>query len=161
MIAGIITVCVLLLILPLLLAPILIRINSKKDLYLIRWIGFAGAKVSLQKESLSLWILFWKKDYDLTELLMKRSKKKMVRKKKKKKRKFKLSKVRSLLNSFEVRKFNLNFDSDDFVLNAYLFPILHFLSRKQVQISTNFNGNFELEAEVVNRPIWLMRALFS
>ena len=54
-----------------------------------------------------------------------------------------------ILKSFRVRRFRVEIDTDDYVLNAYLFPVFHLLSRGRLQI--NFNGRNDIQIEITNR----------
>jgi hypothetical protein len=54
------------------------------------------------------------------------------------------------LTSICIKRFNLNVDTDDVVMNAKMLPAFLFLSRGPVHLSTNFEGRvyFNLLAEV-------------
>jgi hypothetical protein len=58
---------------------------------------------------------------------------------------------KGVLNSFRVKRFILNIDVDDVVLNAQLIPILLLVSRGPVSMNTNFNGRNYLDLEVEGR----------
>jgi hypothetical protein len=64
---------------------------------------------------------------------------------------------KGVLNSFRVKRFILNIDVGDVVLNAQLIPILLLMSRGPVSMNTNFNGRNYLDLEVegrLNKVLW-------
>lgn len=61
--------------------------------------------------------------------------------------------IRSLLASFEVKRFRLLLDTDDYILNAYLYPLAVFLSGKNRYLAVNFNGRNAVDILVANR-VW-------
>ena len=61
--------------------------------------------------------------------------------------------VYSLLKTFDLKRFELSFDTDDFILNSWLAPLFFFASRHypRARLSTNYQGNFDLKLELHNR----------
>jgi hypothetical protein len=49
-------------------------------------------------------------------------------------------KARRLLASFQIRRFNLIVDTDDYILNAYLYPVFAFLTGHNRHLAINFIG---------------------
>jgi hypothetical protein len=62
-------------------------------------------------------------------------------------------KGRRLLGSFRVRRFIINIDTDDFILNAYLYPIFTLLNGKNRRLAVNFEGRTVVDVFLTNR-VW-------
>jgi hypothetical protein len=67
--------------------------------------------------------------------------------------------IRRVLASFEVRRFRLILDTDDFILNAYLYPVFVFLSGKNRFLAINFQGRNAVDILVTNRMWRILWAL--
>jgi hypothetical protein len=65
-------------------------------------------------------------------------------KKKSKKRPFSFSNTRALarriLRSITVKRLCVDIDTDDVILNAQMMPVLHYMSRGPVSLTTNYHG---------------------
>lgn len=94
-----------------------------------------------------------------------RSKTKQEKVKKKKKRKRQsgrklLKKFRSATRAIRIRRFELDIDTDDFLLNAWLVPAFTAAnSYRNVQMQVNFEGNLFLHLDVRTRiaaMLWQM-----
>lgn len=147
-----------------LFSPIVLRIDTRKDLYWLRWRGIALFQLKWLDDDLVLHlrVWFWKKDFHLLESLVKprkaSDKKEASKGKAKKKRNWKrLS--RRLLQSFTVKQFDLNLDTDDYVLNSYLYPIFSLLHSKPWQLGINYQGQSSLQIQIENRLIRLLKAV--
>jgi len=55
-----------------------------------------------------------------------------------------------MMQTFRLQKLKINVDTDDFILNAYLYPIFSFMSKNNQQLSINFEGNIEFEVDISN-----------
>ncbi len=147
-----------------LFAPIVLRIDTKMGVYRVRWKGIASFQFSIQEDVpiLSLHIWFWKKDFQPLDALSKarkpNSKKKAKKRKSRKKRNWRRLGLR-LLHSFKVRQFDLMLDTDDFVLNSYLYPVFHMLHCKPLQLGINYQGESSLQLRIENRLIRLLKAI--
>lgn len=62
-------------------------------------------------------------------------------------------KGRRLLASFRVRRFRVNLDTDDFILNAYLYPIFTLLNGRNRRLAINFQGQTMVDVFMTNR-VW-------
>ena len=149
-----------------LLLPFQFEVDSRKALIAFRWkrIGEASLLFGGDDIRLCVQLPLWRKTYSLLEP---RAKKKNEKKEAKKKKKqgglpFKITRrrVKRLLYSFKILNFQLNLDTDDYVLNAYLFPVFSLLSsRGRSSLGINYGGDFELQLLVENRLIRIVRAL--
>ena len=91
-----------------------------------------------------------------------RSKKKMPRKDKgRKKRSMTLMQARKLLQSFRVKSFRLELDTGNPVLNAKLYPLLFLPGLRTWDVGVNFLGRNHVSLQIVNRPIYILNALFN
>ena len=103
---------------------------------------------------------FWQKEINLLEINSQKKTKPKRKKEKKKKRKFNFwKKHKPLLKAIQVKQFYLNIDTDDYIWNAYLYPISNLLSNQKRQLKINFQGDFEILLEVQSRPIQILYAL--
>jgi hypothetical protein len=60
-----------------------------------------------------------------------------------------------------VRRWWLNIDTNDYVLNAYLFPVLYLLPFTRQHLNINFQQQFDLEIDVRNSLGRVLWALFN
>ena len=65
-----------------------------------------------------------------------------------------------MMRTFKIRALRLTMDTDDYVLNAQLVPIFFGLSRGNVQLNTNFQGQWGLHLELENRLARLLKTLW-
>jgi hypothetical protein len=122
-----------------LLTPIQLNIDSTKSTYLLVWKGIASARLIPSPNDIHLRfkVFFWKKDYyplkEKASILSKKDKPEQSKQQKKKKsislRKAS-KKAKRILSTFQVKILRLKLDTDDYVVNSYLFPIFYFLSKK-------------------------------
>lgn len=169
MIAFIILLVLLLLVgiaLWLMLMPIIISVNTWSDDYSVRWKNIGRASVLVIEDELliRLRVFFWRKDfYPLRPGKKKKPPKKEEKKPEKKAKsrweRFPMRKIRGVLRAIKVRRFKLDVDTDDYVLNAYLYPVAYFLNRPNRELSINFTGrtNFLLQVEI--QPIRVVGAM--
>ena len=151
-----------------LIAPLQLQIDTKSGLYQVQWksIGHGRLVISPTALAIRLKVLFWQKEWPLQRLVGGRSKHreehppddtKSPARKTKKARAPQFN-VRALLGTFQLKKFKLHLDTDDYVLNSYLFPIFYFLSGKNRELKINYNGELLLQMILENR---LYRVLFA
>lgn len=164
MIVLIILIVLLVFVTILLLTPIRFKIDSNKSIYLAEWKHLLSAKLLLQNNEpiVQLKSFFWKKEINLLKinsgLNNTTQKKRKSTQQKKSKFNFK-KKIKPLLKSFQVRKFFINIDTNNYAWNAYLFPIFYFLKSEQRQLHINFQGNVEVLLDIQNRPLRILWAL--
>lgn len=156
---GIILVLLLLLLAVVLLDPFELRIDTISGEYCLRWRGLVSVRLTgtVPDPVMRLWVMGWRKDFHLLEMGGEKkeeeeSKPESAKKKKRKRPKwltFRL--VRRLLRTFRVHTFRLALDTDDYVMNAYLYPVFHLLSARNRRLNINFSGRNELVLIVSNR----------
>lgn len=147
----------------LLLTPLRLAIDSIRGVYQIRWYGLATLNW-LPEESLDMLevrTLFFKKRFNLAEHIPQR---KPAGKPARKTRarsapspRNMLKTALAILKTFRVRRCQINWDSGDYVLNAWLFPVCFFLNRFPASVSVNFNGQCDIVLIIENsagRLLW-------
>jgi hypothetical protein len=158
------------LLLGLLLSPLSFTVNTDENLYQIRVGGLGQAAIvpAWEKEELILVrgnVWFWRWEFAPVDRLLhpkpKKEKKKSKPGKKKRSRRFSLSwsAIKKILASFRVHYFQLNFDTNDPVWNAWLYPLVYVMDRKGERLSINFNQYNALRLKVSNRLVFILWAL--
>ncbi len=145
----------------LLVAPIVLKIDTQQDIGYLKWKGIAGLRLLILADDIVLrvQVFFWKKDfYPLSYSPKSGNTKQESKPVKKKKTLVSWRKGKRLLQSFTVRTFQLDLDTDDFVQNSYLFPVFYFLSHEGRQLRINYSGHLALKIEVHNRLFSLLKA---
>lgn len=160
-------------ILLIILIPIHIVLSSDKGMIDISYGRLFSAGIFYIKDKLVFIyrIPFWKKEVEIIDQLAtpRDTSVKKKESKGKKNRKFSnamLKRIRNrwkeIFQTFKVEKLELNIDTDDYMLNAYLFPLFHFLGSKYNRpLSTNFTGLNRIEVRLTNRLAKLLYALWK
>lgn len=157
---------ILLILIPLLLwlliEPIIIKIDTITNEYYIRWRHIGSVALLFLNDDLllRLRILFWQKDfYPLhAQKKQEKPKKKPTKKAKSKWKRFSWRRMKAILRTFKVRYFRMDLDTDDYVLNAYLYPLFYFANRPNRRLSVNFEGRTNVQLQVENRLLRIVRA---
>ena len=149
----------------LLFAPMVLKIDTQRQLYYIRWLGIGSCQLKVLPDGLvlTLQFWFWKKEIHPLEVLVKQQKSQSPKKKNKKRSSRSLWEWKRLgtrlLKSFTVKQFRLRLDTDDYILNSYLFPVIHLLNFEARQVSINYLGESSLQLQIENILIRLLRAV--
>lgn len=139
-------------------APFYIEVDSNQSLYRLRLASWAWVRIFFENNNFFAEIrVFWfKKAINLSATATKKQNKqpakievKPIRKKEKQKnrKKIPLSKIKSILKSFTVKKCRLQVDTGDVALNGILYPIfflIGFYTRQQININFEERNEFEL-----------------
>lgn len=163
----IVLVILLSLILFLLLSPLWIELDSSVPVGRVRWWGIGRAELRYEKEWMAkLRILFFKRTFYLE-----RTKKTGIARTKSKKRKqakntkpgipfrIMIKKIRRVLRSFIVEKWQVAIDTGDATLNARLFP-LNWMPGLKGNLLVNFNGEEYFRCRIRNTGWRLLWAWF-
>ncbi len=145
----------------LLVAPIVLKIDTQQEIGYVKWKGIAGVRLLILADDIVLrvQVFFWKKNfYPLSRSPKSENTKQKSKRVKKKKTPLSWRKRKKLLQSFTVETLQLDLDTDDFVQNSYLYPIFYFLSNERRQLRINYSGQLALKLEVHNRLFSLLRA---
>ncbi len=144
--------------------PLQVIIHSKSNEFRIKWgsllsVWFIPAASDLK---IRIKLLTFQKDLDILSIFLS-SKSKPKSQKNKRRGSFKALKntlpiIYQSLRSFRIKQYQLELDTDNFVINAYLFPLFHFLNKGKGKWHINYNGVTELDLEMFSRPIWIIYA---
>jgi len=148
----------------LLLFPIIVKIDSIRGIYRLEWKHiFSADFLFINEEPIArLKFFFLKKDFEL--LKIKSKKKNASKPKKKKSPKEKIStqnlikKFKKVIKTIEVKQFYFNIDTNDYIWNAYLYPIFFFLKKENKAVHINYQGDVELLLNIQARPIQVLFA---
>jgi hypothetical protein len=150
----------------LLWTPLRLVIDSTQDLYKVEW-QYIGSAMLIENDDrlgVQIQILFYKKIIPFEVLFQKRVKPKVVKPPLKtpsvSKARFK-PKIRELLTSFKIEKLKVNWDTDDYILNAYLYPITPFLRTPQKSLTINFEGKRDIQLIIENRLGRIIKSFFK
>ncbi len=149
----------------LLTAPIYFEVNSVIGMLRIRFHHLVLATVLMGDGLLIVQvnILWWKKQVDILNTLFQKKGEKEAQPIEKKIRQnkshtFPFKKMVAMLKSFKVNQCTVALDTGDVSVNATLFPMFHWLSRKvEKTIAINFYHKNEVVLEIENniaRIIW-------
>ncbi|MDX2066994.1 MAG: hypothetical protein SFV55_01145 [Haliscomenobacter sp.] len=165
LIVSILIGLLLVLLLALLFTPFIVRVNTRQNQYQLRW-GIARVQFIPEKDDgiIALQLAFWRRDFSLLQLLAKTPAKKAVQPQKSnahKKGVGRLSfyRLRKVLQSFRIPYVYLDLDSNDFVTNAYWYPVCRALSTPTRQLRINFGGHNQCAFELRNRAVDVLIAL--
>lgn len=141
----------------LLLSPIRLKVDTRRQVYLLQWWGIGRIQLLPVSGNLliQLQVFFWKKNFYPLEYRPKKKPRGEAEEKKKKGRKTNFQKYKRkgirLFRSFRIKALRLDLDTDDYVYNSYLYPIFHFLSTEKRQLTINYRGLSEIFLIVENR----------
>jgi hypothetical protein len=150
-------------ILVLLWTPLRLVIDSKRDVYQVEW-QYIGSAMLIEYGNflgVQIQILFFKKIIPI-EFSFKKKKevettvKKQVRKTPSVFR----PNFLKIARSFEIKRLKINWDTDDYILNAYLYPITPFLRAENKSFNINFEGKQEVELIIENRLVRIIKSFF-
>ena len=146
-----------------LFTPIVIEIDTLKGVYAFRWKGLVKVRLVCESGDLKVQVAswFWKKSFDPFQFKSKK-KKKTDSKKRTKTRDFRkwTSRVFRVLKSFRINACSLSLDTNDFVVNSYLWPVFYFLDSGRKTLRINYEGKFNALFIAKNKLFRILRALF-
>jgi len=146
-----------------LVARIELTIDTLHNEYKLCWYSIGSARLIPQDKGITLLLncFGWSKEMDLLTFLARSSKRKPTASTSIKQRKIKaknavnrrigVRKMIEILRTFRVRKCYLELDTDDFILNSFLFPLAHFLHSPTHQLKINYQGNTHFSLIIDNR----------
>jgi hypothetical protein len=150
-------------ILVLLWTPIRLVIDSKRDVYQVEWQYICSAMLIEYGNFLGvqIQILFFKKTIPI-EFSFKKKKevKSTVKKQVRKGPSVFRPNFLKIARSFEIKRLKINWDTDDYILDAYLYPITPFLRGENKSFSINFEGKQEVELIIENRLVRIIKSFF-
>lgn len=150
----------------LLLMPLELCIDSYRERYFLR-MGVL-ARLGVEKDPaelirLHLKVLFLNFYWRPSDIRSwgRRGKKASRKGKAVKKRGLPLDRAGKLLKSFRVKSFRLELDTGNPVLNAKLYPLLFLPGLRTWDVGINFLGHNHVSLQIVNRPIYILNAIFN
>lgn len=139
----------------LLLSPIELEIDTRVPVAVLRWRSLGKAMMIYEKEDwqLELNILFFHRKWSLEKLIFaeRKQKKRTVEIKKKKIPKNILPRLFRLLKSFRITKCLIAIDSEDYLKNAWLYP-LNFAPFTRHHLFINYMDDNYLLLIIKNSP---------
>jgi len=147
----------------LLLSPLVMELDTRIPGAAVQWLNIGHAELWYDEEwFLSMQLLFYHKTFRMDELRKKSPWKKALPQKKKTKKMSKsrmAMKIFHVLQSFRVTEWKLAIDTDDYALNAQLYP-LNFIPRTVEHLQINFAGENYLLLKIRNSPWKILHAWF-
>lgn len=149
-------------------APLRLEINSISSIYKIDWWPLATVRWLPETglDVVEVHFLFFRKQFEMMKLGKKQkpSTPPPAHPDKPRKRSvmsppeiFRL--VSGLLKTFRVQQCRIWWDTDDYLINAWLYPVVHLWRSDAVQVSINFQGRRDVVLVVENRlgrVIWYL-----
>jgi hypothetical protein len=141
----------------LLLTPLVIEVDSIRSKYRVSYRGIATADLLFKdgRLFLHLWVLGWNRTIDP---FVSKKKDVVVRQEalpKRKRRHLKIETVMkkgwAVLRSFRIKHFYVNIDTDDYRVNAWLYPLAILLTKERRTFRINFNGDTVIRFRIENR----------
>ena len=140
-------------------------IDTANNEYYIQLKGLAKAYIELDKDELprvhikTLFMNFYIYPIDyIGKVKEKKSSKKHIVEKKKR---FEIKKLLSLLRTFRVNRFLVDFDTGNCITNAKLYPMFSALNHHIGDFKINFYGNNQLMLHMHNRPINIIKSFIN
>ncbi len=147
----------------LLVARLTINVDTRRHDYSLRWQGIGSVILTTVANEVVIRarIFFWQFDFYAlrTPKMPARKPRKPKPQKQRRSKFFTWRKMRRVVQSFRVRRFHLDLDTDDYVLNAYLYPLFYFASGPNRQLNVNFQGETNLVLQIENRLFRIIRAI--
>ncbi len=155
----------LLMVVYLLLMPIVLCIDTIKNLYYIQLWGLAKASLQGDEEELiqvRFKVFFMDFSfYPLRKFDSKKGKRSKEVQVKEKRKRMSFRTGWRLLKTFKVKRFLLNIDTGNCISNAKLYPLFAFLNYRMGGFNINFQGRNQLVLHIQNRPIRIIGAFIN
>lgn len=130
----------------LLLVPVILYTNTRRNRYLLTLPGIFRVLVVPDNGLFYIraWILFIPFKFNPFKPKKKKKKEKPRKKKKFKLRSGNLRMMKGALRAFRIRKLEANIDTDDFTMNAWLVPAFTMVNGENIRLQVNFEGHQSL-----------------
>jgi len=160
----VITIFILLLV-SLLLAPIIVCIDTSSNQYYLQLQGLI--KANLEKHDTEIFrirlnVLFMKfYIYPLKKKRINKQKKSNKEHLSKHKKHISFSRSFKILRTFKIKQFFIDMDTGNCILNAKLYPLFALLNYNTGNFHINFQGRNQLVLIVKNRPIDIIKSFIN
>ncbi len=145
-------------------SPFELEVDTKKTVYRAGWKGVIGIRAKPSKEGWQWYynLFFFKKEWCLPKKASKPPPKKPPSKRgwSISPRKF-WQLFKRTLKAIKVKRLIIDWDTNDFVTNAYLYPLSHLLKKPKQRFQINFSGKQELSIWLQARPYRLVVAFLQ
>lgn len=153
--------------------PIVVEIDTEHQIYRAEWQGIAAFWTIPEVEQWRWFfrLFFWEQEWNPKRKSMKKERKSATPKSTtaKSKRTFSVKRrivlFHRLLKAITIERVKINWDTNDFILNAWLWPVFYLIGGNHKQISINFSGKQALAIRLQTRfgllLIAIIRAFFS
>ena len=147
---------ILLTLLWILFGPVIIFINTDRNLYHVSLPGIFRASLVPSDELfyLRFWIFFLPYTFHPFRSRRKGKKKgsaRVPRKRSRRKIRGGIKTAADAVRSFRIRRLRMDIDTDDFMLNAWLIPAFSMVNNENLQLRVNFEGNLSLQLDMRTR----------
>lgn len=162
---GIFLVLFLLLVVYLLVAPIVIYLDTTANTYYLKLTHFF--KISLESDKVAvlkikMQLFFFKFYYYPFRIKPKKESTKPSKiRDKKTKRSIGINKGLKILKTFKVKKLLVNIDTGDCILNAKLYPVFAVLNYNFGSFKINFAGKNQMVLCIQNRPFNIIKTFIN
>lgn len=146
---------ILLLLLALLLwLPVWVEVDTERQVYMAKWKGIISIWGIPEEEGWKWYfqLFFWKRAFPQGGNDHKKERRPSAKSKRRFSIKQALALGRNLLKTIKIKYVTLNWDTSDFVLNAWLYPVFRLVSQGKYRLNINFTGQQELAIQIQTRP---------
>lgn len=134
--------------------PIQVKVDTEREVYRASWKGIISIWGIPEKEGWKWYfqLFFWKKNFEASKYTPKKERKPAKKVSRKLSLKQVMALARNLISAIHIKYFNLNWDTSDFVLNAWLYPVFRLVSQGKYRLNINFTGQQDLAIHIQTRP---------
>lgn len=148
--------------------PVILFVDTNSNIYSLQLKGLLKANIEKHKEEIiriKLNVFFANfYFYPLKDRSTSPIKENIDRKKistQQKSKGFRLKTGLKILRSFRIKKFKIDVDTGDYIINAKMFAIAHLLNSEAGEFNINFEGRNRILLSIYNRPIYIIKAFIN
>lgn len=67
--------------------------------------------------------------------------------------------MKRIVSAIRVDKFNVDLDTNDFILNSWIYPVGCFLQYRNIRLRVNYSAINEVDIKLSTRPVKIIWAL--
>lgn len=133
-----------------LFTPLIIRVNTIENSYELKLLGLLRTWLSVDQKGLAINVWVPMRTFKTHPTFSIKSATSGKRKVKAPAFPKLIKRLPNVLRSFRVKVFEASLDTDDYILNAHLFPFCQLLRSYRLNVSINFQGNTYFTLEMRN-----------